>query len=153
MLSACSVSFLGVQMSGTYQHCFHPSGQSRGAVILTYILHMKKRAPRQVTFLFFLSLGKDLNPVSSHPQLAWQSSDLELYKTKTKQNPNKPTKNTPQQLQRIADSQRTQSNCGYHTVDGGAAQRQSCLARARIQSRAPCWHTLKAVVWGHTTRK
>lgn len=47
---------------------------------------MKKEAQRQVTFLFPLSLEKDLN-LSSHPQLSRESSDLQLQRNKAN-NPN-----------------------------------------------------------------
>lgn len=54
---------------------------------------MKKEAKRQVIFLFFFSLGKDLNPCCLTHN--WPGkSDLQLYKKQNKNEPKKPMAGT-----------------------------------------------------------
>lgn len=66
---------------------------------------MKKEAQRQITFLFPLSLEKDLNP-SSHPQLSRESSELQSYKNKAN-NPNNNDNNKMAGIQNYRQPQNT----------------------------------------------
>lgn len=65
-------------------------------------------------------------------------------KTKTNQ-PNKATQNTQQHVQKIADSQRTQPNCGYHMVDGVRVSGNAAWPVQGSNQGSMLTHTRKAV--------